>query len=240
MTKFKDIQFFDTGARLFDQLPGYLYFLKEAETLTYINANQRFLEVLSLELKDIFGKKDHELFPHFIAEICNKDDRKVITEATSIKNKVEFIPNKHGLVDWCLTTKTPLFDKQGNVTAVAGVSLPFSPSDKGMNPNAEIEPAVQFLRAHFTSKISIPELAEQVNLSVSSFERNFKKAYHMTVTEYIRYMRVKEGCDMLSNSRERIADIAVDCGYCDQSHFHRNFKRVMNTSPSKYRKQYNP
>lgn len=232
------IQLYDTGASLFNLLPGYLYFLKEAENLTYINANERFLDMLSVDIDGIVGKTDHELFPYFIAEICNKDDKKVITESVSIKNKIEFIPNKHGIVDWCLTSKTPIFNKQGNVIAVAGVSLPFSPSDKGMNPNSEIEPAVQFLRANYTSKIAIPDLAKQVNLSVSSFERNFKKAYHMTVTAYIRYMRVKESCEMLSNSMERIADIALDCGYCDQSHFHRDFKRVMNTSPSKYRSMY--
>lgn len=228
----------DTSASLFDCLPKYLYFLKEAENLTYINANRRFLEMLSLELSDIVGKQDHELFPHFIAETCVGDDRKVISGGIAVTNKIEFIPNRHGLVDWCLTNKVPMLDEDGRVIAVAGVSLPFSPSDKGMNPNSEIEPTVQFVRENFTQKISIPHLAQQAELSISSFERHFKKSYHMTVTEYVRHLRVQKGCDQLANSKDRIAEIALDCGYCDQSHFHRDFKRIMNTSPSKYRALY--
>lgn len=232
------IQVSDSAAGLFDALPKYLYFVKKADDLSYINANQRFLDMLALERAELVGKQDGELFPDFIAELCNADDRKVVATGAVVRNSIEFIPNKHGLVDWCITNKMPMFDKEGKVIAVAGVSLPFSPGDKGMNPNSEIEPAVSYVRENFTEKVHIPDLANQVNLSVSSFERHFKKSYHMTVTEYVRHLRVQKGCDLLTRSVEKIADVALDCGYCDQSHFHRDFKRIMNTSPSKYRAQF--
>jgi len=228
----------DTASLLFEEMPGYIYFVKEVETMTIISLNNQMAEIIGLPIEKIIGKKDTELFPPPIAEACMQDDLVVISSGKPLRNKVELIPNKHGLVEWTITTKVPVFDKQGKVIAIAGVTRPFSASAAGMEQISLIDAAVDTMKNNFTDKLSIPELAKQVNLSVSAFERSFKKIFNMTATQYIRHLRVQHGCFLLSSSNDSIAQIAFECGYCDQSHFHRDFSRIMHSPPSSYRKNY--
>jgi AraC-like DNA-binding protein len=57
------------------------------------------------------------------------------------------------------------------------------------------------------------------------------------VGELIRRRRVEHACDLLAHSDLSLAEIALACGFSDQSHFSMMFKRHTGITPSKFRKR---
>lgn len=77
-----------------------------------------------------------------------------------------------------------------------------------------------------------------VHLSVSQFERRFRKVFQTSPLKHIMRVRIRAASVRLTTTNDTIAAIALDCGFYDHSHFTRNFRKVMGTSPKDYRQQY--
>jgi AraC family transcriptional regulator, exoenzyme S synthesis regulatory protein ExsA len=93
----------------------------------------------------------------------------------------------------------------------------------------------QIIEAHLFSQMSIEELAQQTNLSVSSFKREFAKLYNDTPANYIKNKRLEKAAELLLISDERITDIAFNCGFNDLANFSKSFLDKYNTTPTNYR-----
>lgn len=95
----------------------------------------------------------------------------------------------------------------------------------------------QIIEANVFSQLTIEQLAEQNNLSISSFKREFAKLYNDTPANYIRNKKLEKAAELLLISDDRITDIAYDCGFNDLATFTKNFTDKFQSSPSNYRKQ---
>ena len=84
-------------------------------------------------------------------------------------------------------------------------------------------------------RLSLAEIAAQVGVHYVHLSRQFHKYNRCTVGELIRRRRVQYACHLLAHSRTPLAEIALACGFSDQSHLSFLFKRYMGLSPSKYR-----
>ncbi|MDY0779767.1 AraC family transcriptional regulator [Tenacibaculum sp. IB213877] len=93
----------------------------------------------------------------------------------------------------------------------------------------------QVIEAHLYSQISIEELAQLTNFSVSSFKREFSKLYHDTPAHYLKTKKLEKAAELLFVSDSRISDIAHDCGFNDLVNFTKNFTEKYKISPSQYR-----
>ena len=93
----------------------------------------------------------------------------------------------------------------------------------------------QIIEAHLFSQLTIEELAQQNNLSVSSFKREFAKLYNDTPANYIKNKRLEKAAELLLVSDERITDIAFDCGFNDLANFSKSFSDKYSTTPTNYR-----
>ncbi|UOU99931.1 AraC family transcriptional regulator [Chryseobacterium daecheongense] len=93
----------------------------------------------------------------------------------------------------------------------------------------------QIIEANLFSQISIDELAQKTNLSLSSFKREFKKIYNDSPASYIKTKRLERAAELLLISDERITDIAFDCGFNDLTNFTKNFHDKYETTPTNYR-----
>lgn len=240
----KDLTFFlkhrlsDHGEGLFDHLPGFLYFVKDTK-LRFVSANSRLAKKLGVtNPKGLLGKTDWDFFPPGQANAYAKDDLLVIETGKPMYNKVELVPRGKGFVDWSTTTKIPLFNSEGKVIAVAGTTRPFSTGTSAIDIHSELGVPLKAMHERFAENIRVTELAKLANLSVSAFERKFKKQLHMTPRQYIRHLRVHDACYKLSHGDESLAGISAACGYVDQSHFSREFSRITNETPLQYRKRH--
>lgn len=95
----------------------------------------------------------------------------------------------------------------------------------------------QIIEANLFSQLTIEQLAEQSNLSISSFKREFAKLYDDTPANYIRNKKLEKAAELLLISDERITDIAFDCGFNDLATFTKNFSDKFHISPSAYRQE---
>ena len=93
----------------------------------------------------------------------------------------------------------------------------------------------QIVEANLFSQLSVEELAQQTNLSISSFKREFAKLYNDTPASYIKNRRLEKAAELLLVSNERISEIAFDCGFNDVANFTKSFSEKYHTTPTNYR-----
>lgn len=93
----------------------------------------------------------------------------------------------------------------------------------------------QIIEANLFSHLTIEELAQQNNLSLSSFKREFTKLYNDTPANYIKNKKLEKAAELLLISDERITDIAFTCGFNDLANFSKSFSDKYNAAPTAYR-----
>lgn len=95
----------------------------------------------------------------------------------------------------------------------------------------------QIIEANLFSQLSVEELAQQNNLSVSSFKREFVKIYKDTPANYIKTKKLEKAAQLLAVSDQRINEIAFDCGFNDLANFTKSFTGKYSVSPTNYRQR---
>lgn len=89
--------------------------------------------------------------------------------------------------------------------------------------------------AHIFSNITVTELAQLTNLSVSSFKRKFQKIYLESPAAYLKTKKLEKAAELLQITDRPINDIALDCGFNSLAHFSKSFQEKYNNAPTKYR-----
>ena len=69
-----------------------------------------------------------------------------------------------------------------------------------------------------------------------SFSRAFKLSLGVSPMEYVAVRRVERAKEMISCTRERLAEVALACGFADQAHLNRRFRDLMGVSPGRWRR----
>ena len=74
-------------------------------------------------------------------------------------------------------------------------------------------------------------------MSVSQFERRFRRAFGSSPRQYLLRLRVEAAARLLTFTKRPISGIAKECGFHDHAHFTRSFKKMMNMTPIFFRKK---
>lgn len=101
---------------------------------------------------------------------------------------------------------------------------------------AQMALAIDLLRAHPGGKMSIAELASACGLSRGYFIHAFKSTTGVTPHQWMLSRRIEQAQELLRNSEQPLAEIALICGFADQSHFTRVFSRMSGASPGSWRR----
>lgn len=99
-----------------------------------------------------------------------------------------------------------------------------------------IRETIQRLEGDFSQRISITDLARIANLSVDYFACAFRKATGSTPHQYLLRVRLGRARAMMTQDTQRMsmAEIALTCGFADQTHFCRHFRRFFGMTPSAF------
>lgn len=92
------------------------------------------------------------------------------------------------------------------------------------------------LHDRWADMVSVGEIADEAGVHPSHLARAFRQHYHATIGEYVRRLRVEKSKSLLLRSGLSLAEIALDAGFVDQSHFTRVFRQVTGQTPSEYRR----
>jgi len=85
--------------------------------------------------------------------------------------------------------------------------------------------------------ISLEHVARECGLSVSYFSRAFRKSTGMAPHRWLIQRRVEAAKALLSAKAASLSEIALLCGFADQSHFTRTFSGMVGSSPGAWRSQ---
>ena len=96
--------------------------------------------------------------------------------------------------------------------------------------------ATDLLREHLDGSLRLADLAAECGLSVSHFARSFKASFGIPSHRWLTRLRIERAKDLLRNSRESLAQIALRSGFGDQPTFTRTFQRVVGVSPGRWRR----
>jgi PAS domain S-box-containing protein len=229
---------FDQFRRLMEHLPDVYFFVKNRKSQLMMG-NKLFLVKCGLKNElELVGKTDYELFPEDRVKNYLKDDRYVMKTDHEVVNRVELAPDRDGSLNWFITTKIPLYSKKRKIIGLAAVARDGQKTKAVFLPYFEITKAVQYIREHYEQPLEIKRLASIVNLSVRQFERRFYLAFKTSPAAYIARVRVEAACERLQNSSDKIAVIAQEVGFYDQSHMVKTFIKIMGVSPTTYRNKY--
>jgi AraC-like DNA-binding protein len=234
-------------ASLFDCVQDALVWIKDREG-RYCWVNRAFLLNYAVARPrrepgagsdGVFGKTDYDLSPSFLADQYRLDDEQVLS-GKRIVNRIELVDQPDGLTAWNVTTKVPLTDTDGAVIGTAGITQRLDTPGPQKVPATEFGPVLAFLRDHYHEPISNHQLARLAHLSVRALERKFRASFHVTPQEYLRKLRLHMASRALVYTNQPLAKVALDCGFADQSHFSREFRRHFGRTPRDYRAHYSP
>lgn len=223
---------------LFDHLEGVHFFAKDAES-RFVAANYATLVRggISSE-REIVGKTDYDFHPPVMAASYVEEDRRVMASRMVLPKQIWLVHDHLRIQRWYQSTKVPLFGRDGDVVGLAGAMQAIEAIGEGRHAFQELTPAVDFVLANYDGKVRIDALAALVGLSVSQFDRTFRKLLGMTPSQYVVRVRINAARSLLSQTGRPVGEVAAECGFYDQSQLARLFKRATGMSPSGYRGRF--
>lgn len=90
-----------------------------------------------------------------------------------------------------------------------------------------------YIANNYSENLTLNQLSKIACLSPFHFQRVFTKIMGISAHDYLTHYRISESKRMLLKSKD-IADIAIETGFVDQSHFSRIFKKTVGIPPGKY------
>ena len=109
-------------------------------------------------------------------------------------------------------------------------------SVKAENKTKKSQKIIEYTNENYAYIKRISDITELFDVSESYVFQVFSQKYHMTPKQYINELRINTACHRIRYSDKSIKSIAYDCGFDSYEHFIRVFKKVVGTTPTKYKK----
>ncbi|MEO5893475.1 MAG: AraC family transcriptional regulator [Ferruginibacter sp.] len=98
--------------------------------------------------------------------------------------------------------------------------------------------AIDFMQQQIGNILTLAQIAQHVNLSVSHFTAIFHAKTGFAPIEYFNHLKIQKACKYIQFTENRMKEIAYDIGINDSYYFSRLFKKLMGMSPLHYRKRF--
>jgi AraC family transcriptional regulator len=101
---------------------------------------------------------------------------------------------------------------------------------------AWVAQARELLHDYRDRTLSLQELALVLGVHWAHLSRDFPRYFRCNFGDYVRKVRVERSLPILRRTEVPLAEIALSCGFADQSHFTRCFKKFMGITPKQFRR----
>ncbi|MBS1166800.1 MAG: soxS 1 [Proteobacteria bacterium] len=220
---------------LFDAVLDTVYFVKDAEG-RYAVVNQTLVERTGSGSKaNLIGRTADDVFPGDLGQRIAEQDRVITKSGRMLTAELERHLYANGGEGWCLTWKVPLRDDAGRIVGLLGISRDVRPANEDPKETRALSEALAHARANVDKPLRIGDLAARTGLSIFRFDQKIRQLFGMSAGQYIARLRIDRACDLLRHSAWPISEIAIECGYADQTTFSRQFRKIVRLSPHRYR-----
>lgn len=100
----------------------------------------------------------------------------------------------------------------------------------------QVKKVKTFIHERVSSPITCADMAQTVRLSPQHFCRCFRVTLQETPHAYVMRTRVERACVLIRSTQATFGDIAAECGFSDQAHFNRVFRKLLGLTPSTWRR----
>ncbi|MDN3714799.1 helix-turn-helix domain-containing protein [Vibrio breoganii] len=104
---------------------------------------------------------------------------------------------------------------------------------------SKITRALEYVNEHYTQRITADEVANYCGCSVFYLPKLFRNHMDMSYQDYLTFKRIEHAKKLLAKPGHcKIAGVAYDSGFVDDTYFCRIFKKKTSLTPTQYRRQY--
>jgi AraC family transcriptional regulator len=104
------------------------------------------------------------------------------------------------------------------------------------HPPAWLKRAIEMIRERCHERISIRQVAAEVGVHPYHLARTARTFFGKNPAELLGAFRIERAVALLADDTRTLVEVALDCGYADQSQFTRSFRRAMGTTPAAFRR----
>ncbi len=220
---------------LFDYMPDVVFSVKDRQG-RYVAISDACVERCGLNHKrEAIGKTANDLFPRHMAERYHAQDRKVLSTGKPIIDNLDLTLFNDRQPGWCITTKIPLYNRDKQLIGLAIISKDLLEPSRAGIIDEKFAATIDHVLENYDNHLLLDDLAHLSGLSVAQLDRRMKKIFQISTGQFIIKTRIDAAAEQLRSSARSIADIALDCGFCDQSALTRQFRNVTGLSPRGYR-----
>ncbi len=221
---------------LFDRVADLVFFVKDRQG-RYTLVNETLVRRCGLDRKEeLLGRTALEVFPAPQNASYFEQDRQVLEEGHPVLDQLELHLYPQGEAGWCITNKLPI-EEDGEITGLVGVSRDLHLPADDASGYRELADSIRHIQENFGEGLRVETLARMSSLSPYQYEQRMKKAFGLTAGQFITRTRMEAACRLLRETDRPIGEIALDCGFYDQSAFTRQFKATTGFTPRQYRSQ---
>lgn len=101
---------------------------------------------------------------------------------------------------------------------------------------AWVKTARELLNDNWDKKVTLMELSAACGIHPVTVSKYFPAYFLCTIGEYSRMLKIRHSVSMIRRKRMRLSEVALECGFSDQSHFIRNFRLYTGILPSQWEK----
>jgi AraC family transcriptional regulator len=99
-----------------------------------------------------------------------------------------------------------------------------------------IKKVERFIEENLDRTLNLESLAPLVRLSCNHFARACKNTFGQTPRQLVLGRRIERAQTLMRGGRAPLCEVALACGFADQSHFSRLFRQVVGTTPRQWRR----
>jgi AraC-like DNA-binding protein len=186
---------------------------------------------------DYIGRTCKDIYPKEFAEQYMALVRQVRETGVAVENQVYTHAADHS-TDFRIASVYPLRDAHDAIIGTATVWRPVASGDTLPDWYGCLKRVVTFIDKNYARPITLQTLAAEAGMSITHFRRRFAGILHITPARYLATIRVNAAIKLLTSTHMLLTEIAHACGFYDQSHFIRTFKRLRRQTPAQYRRAH--
>lgn len=221
--------------RIFEHLPEAYFFVKDANS-RFLHGNRALLNRLGLkQVSEFAGTTDFDRYPDPVAEQLVAGDRAIMINKEPMIDHPEVLYDHNGKLEWHTSSKYPILDENSSPLGVVGITRPFASWESPRTAHHAAGRAIEFISDNPTIPLRVAELAREFGISERQLHRQFIDYVKISPRDFILRTRINAAAVELRKGSEPIASLAEKYRFCDQSAFTRQFRRILGTTPARYR-----
>ncbi len=219
------------NSQQYEMMPGVLYMVKpgilhgiigdatykmKLIEVKFFIENENFLKIVKL-LPDVIGDKDGKILS-ILKEMTYEYKSKSYNDDMLYIKLMEFIITLQRIYN-------------------SGTELHTLKINRYVKNQERFFPVLDYITEHFSTTITIEDLAGIVHMEKGYFIKQFKKCFNITPMNYIQSVRINRSLNLIEYTDMSISKIAEEIGFLNQNSFIKAFKSLYSITPNDYRKK---